>query len=89
MADLRPSRAALREWLKVEGRTQAVLAEAIEVSQQTISSLASGRILSPSRDLAKLIEIATGIDADGWFTPSERKAWGRRVSRAQALRARP
>ena len=59
----RPSRAALREWLQVRGRTQAKLARAVGVTQQTISALLASRL--PSESLAKLIEAATGIDIAG------------------------
>lgn len=66
-----------------------MLAEAVDVSQQTISALLGAR--EPSEDLAKLIQEATGIAWEGWFTESELKKRAesreKRISRARALRS--
>lgn len=86
---VRPARVALKKWLEGEGRTQGVLAEAVDVTQQTISAVLTGR--EPSEDLARLLEEATGIDWRGWYTSAELRRRGeareRRISRARALRS--
>lgn len=82
----RPSRAALKEWLEQPGRTQAKLAKALDVTQQTVSALLKNR--QPSEELAQLIEAATGIPWGGWFTEREMKRREKRLERAAALGAR-
>jgi DNA-binding XRE family transcriptional regulator len=82
--DSRPSRAALREWLNKPRRTQTKLANAVGVTQQTISALLLRSV--PSRELAQLIEAATGIPSRGWFTRRERAEWEGKLKRARSLR---
>lgn len=85
MADSRPARAELKQWISGPGRTQALLAAAVGVTQQTISAVLGGR--TPSPDLAELIEAATGIHRDGWATARERERRERRLLRARGLMA--
>jgi transcriptional regulator with XRE-family HTH domain len=85
VSESRPARRELARWLKGVGRTQVKLADAVGVSQQTISGLLSGRPLS--EDLAKLIEAATGISWLGWFTRRERESRQKRMDRAAAFRS--
>ena len=88
MSRFRPARAALKRWLTEKGRTQAILAEAVGVSQQTISAFLGTRV--PPEDLARLIQEATGIPWEGWFTAAELRARAEereeKLSRARALR---
>lgn len=79
------AREALRGWFRTSGASQAALAEALGVTQQTISSLLKDR--APSEELSKVIEAATGISWKGWFTAEEMEARATRIARARELRA--
>lgn len=83
----RPARAALREWLAVPGRNQGVLAAGVGVAQQTISRLVNNG-QEPSRELAKLIQEATGILWTGWFAKRQLERWAKQEARAKEFRAR-
>src|SRR5262245_40015645 len=78
----RPSRAALREWLAVPGRNQGLLAAGVGVAQQPISRLVNNG-QEPSRELAKLIEEATGIPWWGWFAQRQLERWAKQEERAR------
>lgn len=82
----RPARDALRQWLAAPGRSQVVLAAAVGVAQQTISRLLDKQ--DPSRELANLLELATGIPWRGWFTQRQLLRWERREAVARELGAR-
>lgn len=69
------------------GRTQAILAGALGVTQQTVSALVAKKPRPLSVELAKLIQEATGIAWDGWFTATELENWGKRTERARKLRS--
>jgi hypothetical protein len=79
----RPSRAALRQWLSVPGRTQGKLGAALGATQQYIGHLTRRGV--PSKDMAKLLEAATGIAWQGWFTQEELGKAEQQLARARAL----
>jgi len=81
----RPARAQLKAWVGVPGRTQGKLADAVGVTQQTISRLLDKG--EPSRDLARLLEAATGIEWRGWFTRRQLERWEKQEARARKLGA--
>lgn len=58
----------LREYMGREGCTQAALAEAIEVSQGTVSRYVKGD-MEPRRAAARRIQAVTRIPASAWDEP--------------------
>lgn len=89
MSQVHPSRAALRAWFDVTGCSQGRLGQAVGVTQQRISEIL--RTEQPPVALAQLIQEATGVAWEGWFTPTQLRRredkHQRRIAQARALRA--
>jgi len=82
----RPSRRALRAWVRAARGRQVALAAACGITQQYVSSLAAPFGPVPSAHVAELIDAATGgaVPASGWETERERERRAAALDRARS-----
>jgi transcriptional regulator with XRE-family HTH domain len=67
-----PARVQLRKWLENTGTKQKQLAELLSKDKATICSYLSGRA-RPSFAVEQALEFLTGIPANDWRSPKERR----------------
>ena len=78
-----PAVPKLKRWMKVNGVTQAALADAVGVQQSSVSLWLGSRARPESPKRAVLEEL-TAIPERDWEFPSERRAREKAVQRIRA-----